>query len=262
MELFAICSNSRRYFTPENFTLRSHGTPKANGSVHLLFKKRLSGIYSHLQVMVEARKANGDSLPDGRFHISCDQSDTPGIRINTNFTSELSVLHGHELHHWPMHSLLNAFTLKSPHWSGYTDANKLMCELKFQPAPGENDANIVFRTWVKLLKSRPACGYQLYLMNMLGNVTEVRDYCGDSDNNFDKSMQEFSAVGNLKETGSVSVVFEQTSGNNTVIGRFCLVINAHNGTDGFPLAHGDVKVSCHQTCIKPKIEYGCLTCTS
>ena len=266
IELFTICATPVGYFTHENFTLRSHGTPEANGSIHLILKENLSAIYFdyHSEIKVEARKANGDSLPDGRLHISCTMRySREKNRIYTNFTGGLEP-HGQELNHWPMDKTLhNAFKLKSPRWSFYTDADKLMCKLKFQPHRGENDANIIFRIWVKSLNNKPVCGYKLYLVNMLRNGMEVRDYCDDSKNNFDKSMRpEFSAVGNLKENGSVSVVFEKTSGNDIVAGRFCLVINVHNGTDGFPLAHGDVSVSCHRACIKPKIDNGYLTCTS
>ena len=58
-----------------------------------------------------------------------------------------------------------------------TDVNKFMCELKYQPDANEVTNDVVFNVWIEELTQKVECGYELFLVNMLGDVVEAPAYC-------------------------------------------------------------------------------------
>ena len=162
-----------------------------------LFYEQQNGTEARYQLSMNFRKANTNSSALGTIHASCTSSPVE-VRSSRN-PMALDEIRGRTWPEWRSDRFGSGnFVLMSPGFRRTkVNAEKFVCKLTFQAAPGQNDRNINFRIYVEGIESIPVCGYKLSIVNMLGDIVEAHDFC---DNTFHDRhpyyKPEFTALGN------------------------------------------------------------------
>ena len=274
MELFSSCSKSpnesfaNESFANEPFALSSHGMPKDNGAVQLVYRNELTSEFKNIprggrfKLKVEVHKANGYALPKIGIHVVYTQSKFQLARLDIPFP-----VPGYRVFRDENKLAPTVFMFLSPGWPKDFDMNKFMCELQYQPPEDEDNVNakIRYNIWIEQSYSTPECGYELFMLNMLrdGTILEAPTRC-EKLNHKDPLI---SKPAFIAPHGLVKIVVQKVKENAT--GAFCLVLQLRrvwngNSSEYHKVRHpvpGRVNISCYPMCITPEINNGYFDCT-
>ena len=260
IEVQSSCSKIEEDFSRTSFSLTSHGPPKNDSTLHMLYKKNTDDAKGRFKMKV-VYIANGETLPDSAIRVSCDPFPQKPLYPSSAFGHpwRYEIFSNNNSRYDP-----NKIMILSPGWPEWYDGDKLMCELTFRPREELSDERIDVRTYIEQLMMDPRSppAFKLTLVNMFGDIMEVQETYGISNHDKNKYTQHtFSAGGEPNTNGSMLILLEKLKDGGR--GKFCLIIDSHyNGTHGLTFADGKIHVSCHEypLCSLPEIDNGHLNC--